>query len=179
MKTMKPLQLMILLFALGLFTFSCKSDDDGGGGGDAGAGTITAKVDGTHYTTMEMVTFATSSGSSLIISGNTGTGTPTRAFTLNVMMADGVGTYPIGGGSNIFTTASYTEVTVDPSNPMNAETLTWQAPYSDAQAGEVKISELTSTHVKGTFHFKAKNVLGNNSIKNISEGSFNVAIQQN
>lgn len=178
MKSMKPLQLMIFLFACGLFTFSCKSDDDGGDGGAAGAGTITAKVDGTQYTTMEMVTFAASSGGSLTISGNTGTGTPTRAFSLTIMMADGVGTYPIGGGPNIFTTASYTEVTVDPANPMNAQTVIWHAPYSDAQAGEVKISELTSTHVKGTFQFKAKNVEGDNSIKNISEGSFNVAIQQ-
>ena len=60
-------------------------------------------------------------------------------------------------------------------NPMNSQT--WSAPYQDSGVvGEVKISEKTDTKIKGTFNFKAKNS-NDQSIKNITEGSFNLDFQ--
>ena len=153
---------------------SCSSDDDGGDGGNAAAGTIQAKVDGTLVTTLEMVTFATLSGTSnLQIQGNTG-GTSSKAFVLQMQGLDGVGTYTIGGGANIINTAVYSEITVDISNPSNTVTNDWQAPFDSSVAGEIKISELTDTKVVGTFSFTGKNVNGDNSTKQITEGSFNI-----
>ncbi len=177
MKTIKQLNIFaLLLISTAIFTFSCKSDDDGGSGGSAAAGTITAKVNGTTITTMEMVTFAHNVSGSLSIQGNTG-GTSSKAFSMLILNFDGVGTYPIGGGANIANSASYSEIVVDINNPMNSQTYNWQAPYDANQAGEVKITEVTDAYVKGTFTFQCKNVNGDGSIKNVTEGSFNVNFQ--
>lgn len=162
-----------MIITAGLISFSCKSDDDGGGGGSAAAGTISAKVDGSNVTTLDMTTAATIQSGSFQIQGNTG-GTSSKAFFMTIAVFDGVGTYPIGGGANIFNTASYTETEVDLSNPMDPQMVTWVAPYDDTQVGEINISELTDTNVKGTFSFRAKNEEGN--IKNITEGSFNIPL---
>jgi hypothetical protein len=171
MKKLK--QLLPILILMVSFIFSCyKSDDDAGNGGSAAEGTIVAKVDGTTITTLDMVTFANLVSGNLSIQGNTG-GTNAKTFTLLIGGINGVGTYPIGGGSNIANSASYIELSGAITNP---QTHTWQAPYDDQQAGEIKITELSDTRVKGTFHYKAKNVLGDQSVKHITEGSFNIKL---
>ena len=173
MKTMKQSYLFVLVVIIsGLFTFSCKSDDDGGGGGGAASGTMTAKVDGTTVSTIEMTTAAQISGGSLQITGNNGGTSDNKAFMLAIVSVDGAGTYPIGGGANVFNVASYTESNA--SNPSNPQVVVWSAPFDDTQVGEINISELTDSRVKGTFSFQAKNPDGN--IKNITEGSFDVAL---
>lgn len=173
MKTMKKSYLIALTILLtGAFSFSCKSDDDAGAGGGAASGTISAKVDGTTVTTMEMTTAAQISGGTLMITGSNGGSTPNKSFMLSIVSLDGTGTYPIGGGANIFNVASYIETNV--SNPTNAQT--WQAPYDDTQVGEINITELSDSRVKGTFHYRGKNVNGDGSVKDITEGSFNIAL---
>lgn len=173
MKTMKQSYLFVLVLIIsGLFTFSCKSDDDGGGGGGAASGTMTAKVDGTSVNTVEMTTAAQINGGSLQITGNNGGTSDNKAFMLTIVSVDGEGTYPIGGGANVFNVASYTES--DASNPSNPQVVVWSAPYDDTQVGEINISELTDSRVKGTFSYRAKNADGN--IKNITEGSFDIAL---
>lgn len=175
MKTIKFICACFLVTTT-LFLTSCSSDDDGGGGGSAAAGTITAKVDGSAVTTMDMVTFANQVNSMLSIQGNTG-GTNSKAFVLNVTTFDGVGTYDIGGTGGLGqANASYTEFIVDLGNPMNSQTKTWAAPYTGGdKVGEIKVSEITDTHIKGTFYFTAKNA-SDDSMKNITEGSFNVEL---
>lgn len=176
MKTIKN-SIYTGLIALTLVFAGCSSDDDGGDGGDAALGTITAKVDGTTVTTLEMVTFATlttvSGASHLQIQGNTG-GTTSKAFILQIGGVDGTGTYQIDGSSNISILGIYSEITVDPANPTNVETNEWYAPHDASVAGEINISELSDTKVVGTFHFTGKNVDGDNSTKEITEGSFNI-----
>lgn len=173
MKTIKFICACFLVTS-SLFVTSCSSDDDGGGGGSAAAGTITAKVDGSNVTTLAMTTFASQVGSMLSIQGNTG-GTTSKAIVLNITTFDGVGTYDIGGTLGLGqANASYTEIIV--SNPMSPETKTWGAPYTGGdKVGEVKVSEVTDTHIKGTFYFTAKNS-SDDSTKNITEGSFNVEL---
>lgn len=166
---------LLLLVVFSSFSVSCKSDDDGeGGGGTAAEGTITAKVNGSNFTSLEMAT----SGQMVTAGGTTtlmilGSSMDQNGIALNISGLDGTGTYQIGGGANVFVNASYTEANV--SNPMNSQV--WQAPYDDSVAGEISISELSETKAKGTFHFSAKNVNGDGSIKNITEGSFNVTLQ--
>lgn len=161
---------MVMLSA-SLFNLSCKSDDDGGGGGDAPSGVITAKVDGTSVSTIEMTTTASQANGNLVVTGNDGGQTPNKAFMLTITGFDGPGTYPIGGGANVFTIASYVETNA--SDPQNPVVNTWSAPYDESQSGEIKVSEVTDTYVKGTFSFKCKNQ-EDGSVKNITEGSFNV-----
>lgn len=165
-----------LIVSTSLFTTACSSDDDGGGGGSAAEGTLTAKVDGASVTTLEMVTYATQSGNFLQIQGNTG-GTSSKAFVLNVTTFDGIGTYDIGGTAGLGqANASYTEITIDLANPTAPETNIWAAPYDGGdKVGEVRISEITDTHIIGTFNFSAKNP-DDDSIKQITEGSFNVEL---
>lgn len=166
--------MLVAMLAISTLSLSCKSDDDGGGGGSAAEGTLTAKVDGTTMTSVEMATFATISNGNLQVQGNTG-GTSSQAIVLTIVGYDGTGTYPIGGGANFFNSASYVETEVDINNPTNPVVVTWAAPYDDTQVGEINISEQTDTTIKGTFSFNAKN--GDGNIKNITEGSFNVALQ--
>ncbi|PWI31148.1 hypothetical protein DI383_00290 [Flavobacteriaceae bacterium LYZ1037] len=174
MKTLKHVTL--LLMCVSLITFSsCSKDDDGGdGGGDQGAasGTITAQINGDSFTSLEMTSFASSTTgggqTTLILQGNT----QSQAINMIINGYDGVGTYELSD-SNVFISASYMEPNV--SNPTNSQT--WSAPYQDSGiVGEIKISEETDTHVKGTFHFTGKNS-NDNSTKSITEGAFNLKKQ--
>ncbi|WP_369997710.1 DUF6252 family protein [Winogradskyella sp.] len=172
MRTLKNFMLLIMTVSLVTLT-SCKSDDDGGGGGNAPSGTLTAKVDGANFQSLDISSSATvaNNGQNLIIIASS---TDANAFAITIVGYSGPGTYPLGGGANIFNVASYTETDVDLSNPQNSTTEIWQAPYNDTQVGEINISEETDTKVIGTFNFTGKNVNGDQSEKTITDGSFNL-----
>ena len=163
-------QFMLLVMTMSLVTLTgCSSDDDGGSGGSAGSGTITAKVDGANFTSMEIASSATlaNAGQNLIIIGSNSSG---KAFAMTIFGYEGTGTYEISGSNA--NSASYSET--DVSDPANPTTEIWQSPYEDSLLGEINISEETDTKVKGTFNFMCKNVNGDNSVKNITEGSFDL-----
>lgn len=172
-------QFMLLVMTVSLITLtSCSSDDDGGGPGNAGSGVLVAKVNGTSFQSLEISSSATvaNGGQNLIVIATNSDG---NAFAFTILGYDGVGTYPLGGGANIFNSASYSETDVDLNNPQNSTTEIWQAPYEDAVAGEIRISEETDTKVIGTFDFTCKNVGGDQSVKTITDGSFNLNKQVN
>lgn len=153
---------------------SCKKDDDGGGGGSAGSGTVVAKVGGSNFKSLEIASTAsisTGGGSTTVtIQGSDANG---KGIFIIINNFDGTGTYEFSD-SNVFVTATYVEANIN--NPMNSQT--WSAPYQDSGVvGEVNVSEKTDTKIKGTFNFMAKNVNGDNSIKNITDGSFNLSFQ--
>ncbi|WP_412560131.1 DUF6252 family protein [Winogradskyella sp. MIT101101] len=172
MRTLKNFMLLVMTVSLVALT-SCKSDDDGGGGGDAPSGTLTASVDGTNFQSLDISSSATvaNNGQNLIIIASNSDG---NAFAITIIGYSGPGTYPLGGGANIFNSASYTETDVDINNPQNSTTEIWQAPYDDTQVGEINISEETDSKVIGTFNFSGKNVNGDQSVKTITNGSFNL-----
>lgn len=177
MKTIKKISLVFLVAIATTLSTSC-SKSDGGSGGSAASGTMNAKVAGANVTTLEITTFATISGNVLILQGNTG-GTSSKAFNINVGTYNGVGTYDIGGGATGLgqANASYIEIVVDPANPINFQSTTWQAPYDGgAKVGEVSVSEVTSTNIKGTFYYTAKKDSGDNSLIEITQGSFNIPL---
>ncbi len=152
---------------------SCKKDDDGGdvGGGQAGAGTIAAKVNGSNFSSMEIASRATiSTGggtTTLILQGSDASG---KGIVITMNNFDGVGTYEFSD-SNVFMVGTYIET--DISNPQNSNT--WTAPYEGSGVvGEVKISQKTDTAIKGTFNFTGKNVNGDNSLRNVTDGSFDL-----
>lgn len=173
MKNLK--QFMVIVMTIMMVSLaSCSKDDDGGGGGSAGEGTITATVNGTTVTTLEITSAAntvTGGGqTTLTLQGNTAS----QSFNMIIFGYDGVGTYELSD-SNVFISASYTEVNIN--DPLNSQM--WNAPFQDSGVvGEIKISEFADGKVKGTFNFNAKNV-DDGSMKNITDGSFNLNVTEN
>lgn len=175
MRTLKNFMLLLMTVSIVSLT-SCKSDDDGGGGGDAPSGTLTANVEGASFQSLDISSSATiaNNGQNLIIIASNSDG---NAFSMSIFGYSGPGTYPLGGGINITNTASYSETDVDLNNPQNSTTEIWQAPYDDTMVGEINISEDTGSKVIGTFSFTCKNVNGDQSVKNITNGSFDLNAQ--
>lgn len=170
MKTMKHTMFTLLIAVAVIFTAtSCSKDDDGGGGGDATEGTVKGKVDGTLVTSTPQLTTGTvvNAGGTSTVSIQ-GTNMDGKGFNFTVNGFEGVGSYNIGGGANVFVVANYIEGNA--SNP--AATKIWTAPFDETVAGEINVSESSSTNIKGTFEFTGKNDDG--SFKVITEGSFNV-----
>lgn len=170
MKTLNKTFLVLLAIAAVTFT-SCSKDDEGGSGGEAAAGTIEAKVGGSTFKSMTQTSTASyvSGGGSTTVTlqGSDASG---RAIYIAIGGFDGEGTYQLTD-SNVFISAIYTEANVN--DPMN--TKTWNAPYQDSGiVGEVKISQITDSNIKGTFTFKGKNMAGDGSIKNLTDGSYNL-----
>lgn len=177
MRNLKQIMLLVMMVSLVAFT-GCSSSDDGGDGGNANSGVLIAKVDGTSYQSMPISSSATiaNGGQNLIIIASNSDG---NAFAFTILGFDGVGTYPLGGGVNIFNSGSYTETDVDLNNPVNSTTEIWQAPYNDTMAGELRIAEVTDDKIIGTFDFTCKNVNGDQSLKTVTEGAFNLDKQIN
>ncbi len=166
MKTFNKTVLVLLAVVAISFT-SCKKDDNGGGGGSAGAGTVAAKINGNGFNSMELASRATLSSGTLILQGSDATG---KGIVITMYNYDGVGTYEFSD-SNVFLVGTYIETDVN--NPQNSKT--WTAPYEGSGVvGEIKISEKTDTNIKGTFNFTGKNVNGDNSLRNITDGSFDL-----
>lgn len=168
MRNLKQIMLFVMIGSLITLT-SCSKDDDGGDGGDAAAGTIAAKINGSQFTSLEITSFAQlttgSNQTTLVMQGNT----QSQAINMLIIGYNGEGTYELSD-NNVFTSASYIEPDIN--NPLNSQT--WSAPYQNSGIiGEIKISEETTTTIKGTFHFTAKNT-NDSSTKNITEGSFNL-----
>ncbi|WP_142784011.1 DUF6252 family protein [Changchengzhania lutea] len=168
MRHLKKFMLLVMMGSLVIFT-SCSKDDDGGSGGAAGSGTITAKIDGTQFTSLNQTSFAqlTSGGgqTTLALQGNTSS----QVISITMNGYDGLGTYEISDDS-VFIVASYVEPNTN--DPLNSKI--WSAPYQNSGViGEIKISEETDTNIKGTFSFTGKNN-DDGSTKAVTEGAFNL-----
>ncbi len=168
---MKILKTITLALFVSLAITSCKKDDDGGDQGPAGSGTVVAKVNGSDFQSLDIASTASQSsgGSSttVTIQGSDASG---KGIFIILNNFTGVGTYEFSD-SNVFFVATYVEANI--SNPQNSQT--WSAPYQDSGVvGQVQVSEKTDTTIKGTFSFMAKNSNGDQSIRNITDGSFNL-----
>lgn len=175
---MKPNFLTISTIFLSLFISisltSCSSDDDGGSGGNAANGTLKANIDGANFQSQEMLSTANkvSAGGSTTMTLQ-GTDNSGKGFIFVINGYDGVGTYTFGGTSLGFINGSYIEANA--TNPTASQT--WTAPYDDDSIrGELQMSTDSGDNVTGTFEFTAKNSNGDGSIKNITEGSFNLDV---
>lgn len=173
MKTLKQFTVFMMVASFISIT-ACKSDDDGGDPAASGgaSGVITAKIDGASFQSLEITSTASQvtagPNTTVTLQGNSST----QGFSMIINAFDGVGTYEITD-SNVFIVASYIEPNV--SNP--TATQTWSAPYQDSGiVGEIRVSEDTDSRIIGTFSFQCKNP-NDDSVKNISEGTFNLTKQ--
>lgn len=162
--------LLILMAVVAVSFTSCKSDDDGGSGGSGKLGTFTAKVDGRNFKGMKEAVMANESGTGqhtvMILNGSS---MNSDAITISLVGFDGEGTYVLSGSN----TGMYTHIP-NPSNPMDVVF------YNTLQGGqgEVKVSHYDGDTIKGTFHFTASNTENSADKVNITDGNFNIKVEQ-
>lgn len=172
MKNLKKLAFSCLIL---LTVVACKKDNDGGNGGSAGEGTIQAKIAGSSWTSIKMSTNASyiSAAKALTLMGTDASG---KNITIIINGYDGTtGTWEIPNGvGGIAITASYVETNI--ANPTASKT--YVAPYSGSGIiGKVQISEFSKTgSIKGTYNFKARNQKDSGDFKEVTEGSFNIKV---
>ncbi|GGG19219.1 hypothetical protein GCM10011344_19780 [Dokdonia pacifica] len=176
---MKTIKLVMLLCVVGLTYTSCKTDDDGGDGGNAAAGTVEATVDGASFTSDAIATMATQINAqgitTLNIVGSALSAGSARTITLTIIGVDGEGTYPIqvSTDSGIITaTATYIEASGNVGG--GGIDGSWLAPFDESLAGEVNITEITDTTVRGTFSYSARSQDDESNFVEITNGSFNL-----
>lgn len=163
--------LILLSFLFSLV--SCSSDDDGGNGGNTPNGVVKAKVDGANF--QSNPTFSTANrvtagpSTTLTLQGTDNSG---KGFNFVINGFEGEGSYEIGGDNLVFVVANYVEANA--TNPI--DTQTWTAPYDDTTVrGSISFSTATDDNVEGTFEFTSKNP-NDGTVKNITEGSFNLEV---
>ena len=171
---MKTFKNVLLMFMIGLAVTACKKDDDGGDGGGAASGTISANVSGVgdFSSTTQLTSGTSQTANGVAVLQLTGSDNNGRNITIVINGYDGTGSYDIGGSNSVFVIATYIEANA--SDPQNSQI--WTAPYDTSVAGEINISEASTTNVKGTFNFEGKNN-NDQSLKNITNGSFDINLQ--
>ncbi len=164
---MKTLKLFLFVALISAVAISCKKDDDGGGGSTP-EGSLTASVEGNGFSSI--TAFGVKSGPIISV---TGVDANQRTVGLTMNGVTTTGTYAIGGGANIAISGSYIEIDLG-----SQTSQTWQAPYDSMEVGEVSISAISDTNIQGTFFFTGKNVNGDQSLRSVTSGSFNLNFQQ-
>ncbi len=152
----------LLLFAL-LVGCSKDNNDDNNptGPGTTTGGSMTAKVNGADWNANTAVV-ATYSNNVLTVTGQAnpgGTQSEQIQIVIQGITATGTFTLTMIGNTGRMTKATST------TNIVTYVTM-------DNNAGSVTITELTSSSVKGTFHFTAKNVNNPSDVLTIENGSF-------
>ncbi|MGJ8743009.1 DUF6252 family protein [Polaribacter sp.] len=154
MKNLK--NLLLLTFVTMLFSCSNASDEDLGLSGE---GTLSAKVEGTDWTSLKATVGATVTTDVAAIQGSTSDGEYIR---INIFNYAGVGTYVTGNALTNSSSISYGTI-----NPIAA----WMSTF-DFGNGTIKITEDTATTISGTFSFTGINASAGNSTKAVTEGKF-------
>lgn len=162
MKNLK--KLTILLFAA-LLTISCSSDDNDPTAGSNNGSSITAKVDGQDFASIELATTAVITNGVLALQGSDASGNFIR---INILSYNGTGTYVSGDAltnSNLMMYGTATNATG------------WVTTMN-VGSGTLNVTSDDGTTIEGTFSFMAEP--GNTSstgTKNVTNGDFKVAIQ--
>lgn len=154
MKTLYKLSLLCFMF---IFFMACSEDDPTEG--TNGGATLSAKVDGTGFTSLEATIGAVVNSGVLAVQGSDASG---KYIRINITSYNGKGTYKAGDALSNTNLMMYGTVT-----PIKA----WATTFNFG-TGTVTITEDTSTHIKGTFSFDGYEA-GDKTTKKITEGTFN------
>lgn len=165
---MKSRILLIALLSIGVVLTACKKDEDeeeGGGNNTPAPGTssMNLKVDGADWSASLAVVATNSNG----VFSVTGSDANAKQCGISVMNVSGPGTYDLGGTLTNPNMGRWTAST-SPSD-------TYVTSLGQG-SGQVVITSLSDTHVKGTFEFTAKN--SEQQMVTISSGSFDADITQ-
>ncbi|MEZ4858552.1 MAG: hypothetical protein R2781_07050 [Flavobacteriaceae bacterium] len=172
---MKTLKILSFFLFASLVLTSCKKDDDGGGDPQAASGTMTAKVNGANFESLEGTVAAQESNSNGVRAIGISAGTVnSENLQMIIQNFDGVGTYEL----NIFNIGTYSYLP-DPNNPDPSTVVVYMAVNGTTSGGEVNISSYSSDRVKGTFSFTGYNIEDNTDTVQVTNGSFDIAVTQN
>lgn len=122
---------------------------------------MTASIDGSSWSS-SLITQATVQGGVLAVAGQDGS---VRQIQLRVINYAGQGTYSLGSGNMHLATV----VTGTTANDMYTANMV-------AGTGSIIVTESTSSRIKGTFTFTARNTAG--GTKSVTNGNFDVPISQ-
>jgi hypothetical protein len=169
MKTITKLSYAFFMCA-SLAMVSCSGDDDGGStnGGNTSGEYVKAKIDGSSWSsssTIDVVSASNPTESVLMVQGSNNSG---EVIQISLMSYDGEGTYDVS--SQISGYAQYG--TISPIAFYNSA-------VGGGATGEVTITEVTDTFVKGTFEFTGRNTEeGSTETVNVTNGEFKANFQQ-
>ena len=164
MKTITKISYAFFMFA-SLALVSCGGDDDNG---TTGSGEfVKAKVDGSNWSSsssIDVVSASNPMANVLTVQGSNNSG---EVIQLSLMNYNGEGTYDVSSQINGY--AQYGTV-----NPIAF----YNSAMGGAAGGEVTITEVTETYVKGTFEFTGKRTEeGNNETVEVTNGEFKAEFQ--
>jgi hypothetical protein len=172
---MKTLKILSLFLFASLLLASCKKDDDGGDDPQAAAGTMTAKINGANFQSLEGTAMAqeSNSGGVRVLAVSAGT---VNSENLQVIITnfDGEGTYNIN-----FTNIGTYSYLPDPSNPDPNTVVIFTSVNGTSSVGEINISSYSETNVQGTLSFTGYNMNDPADTVSITEGSFDLELTQN
>lgn len=154
MKTLYKLSLLSFMF---IFFMACSDDDPTEGTNDGAS--LSAKVDGTNFASLEVSVSAIVNSGVLAVQGSNSSGEFVR---INVTSYNGEGTYKAGDAL-----ANTNLMMYGTASPVKS----WATTFNFG-TGTVTITEETSTHIKGTFTFNGYEA-SSKTTKKITEGTFN------
>lgn len=164
-------QIMLLVMAVSLVTFtSCSSDDDNNGGGSpTGDEFLTATIDGAGFAAAQspsVIVGAQSTNGVLAVQGGDNNG---NTMTITLPNYTGVGTYVTGDNISNQNGIMYLEL-----NGMSP--VSWASNFATAtlgtlMAGSVEVTSDDGTTVQGTFSFEGYNA-SDMTTKVITNGEF-------
>jgi hypothetical protein len=172
---MKTLKFFSLLIFVSLSVLSCKKDDEGGDEGTAGAGMMTAKVNGADFQSLEGTATAqeSNSGGVRVIAVSAGT-IDSENLQIIIQNFDGIGTYDL----SLINIGTYSYLP-DPTNPDPNTVVVYTTVNGTSSNGEINITSYSESNVKGTFSFTGYNVDDNTDTVSVTNGSFDLEVMQN
>jgi len=172
---MKTLKILSLFLLSSIALVSCKKDDDGGGDPQAAAGTMTAKVDGANFQSLEGTAMAQETNASgvRVLAVSAGT-VDSENLQVIIQNFEGEGTYDI----NFLNVGTYSYLP-DPSNPDPNTVVIYSSVNGTNSVGEISISSYSESNVKGTLSFTGYNLNDASDTVSVTEGSFDLELTQN
>lgn len=172
---MKTLKILSLFLLASVALVSCKKDDDGGDDPQAAAGTMTAKVDGANFQSLEGTAMAQETNTSgvRVLAVSAGT-VDSENLQVIIQNFEGEGTYDI----NFLNVGTYSYLP-DPSNPDPNTVVIYSSVNGTNSVGEISISSYSESNVKGTLSFTGYNLNDASDTVSVTEGSFDLELTQN
>ena len=172
---MKTLKILSLFLLASMVLVSCKKDDDGGDEPQAAAGTMTAKVDGANFQSLEGTAMAQETNNSgvRVLAVSAGT-VDSENLQVIIQNFEGEATYDI----NFLNVGTYSYLP-DPSNPDPSTVVIYSSVNGTNSAGEISISSYSESNVKGTLSFTGYNLNDASDTVSVTEGSFDLELTQN
>lgn len=161
--------LTVLVITIVALAAGCTKDDDnpvGNGNNNNNTAAMTGKIDGTTW--KSVVAEVAIENEELDILGVQGDSSASLSLQFTIGNFHGTGTYQLDGFDN-------TAYIIDLAKGGNMTIYGVDDDPESQTGGELVVTEITTTSIKGTFHFTAVNKLGNET-KSVTNGVFTIKL---